>query len=192
MKSASPLKRSASWSEWTCIEKNFISFGYQQLTRGTLLICQFMVTKFLFIFIVVPGAIWSEDWQQLRISGLCLFIKTLQRVIKRQPSKFHWWYSLWMKKEANTEIGHDQFVPTTSSRMPPLLNVTAKQKAAGQARYEAQLASRSIYEPAHVKLPIFMATARGLFPKGTVRNSQVGMDEVVCVDFLVFSGRIES
>jgi len=68
-----------------------------------------------------------------------------------------------------------------TAKMPPLLNVTAKQKAAGQARYEAQLASRSIYEPAHVKLPIFMATARGLFPKGTVRNSQLMMTHFVNV-----------
>ena len=56
--------------------------------------------------------------------------------------------------------------------MPPLRS-SPEMEAAGRLRYETQLKSRSVYQPAHEELPIFMATTRGMFPRGTVRNSQV-------------------
>jgi len=67
------------------------------------------------------------------------------------------------------------------AQMPPLINQPTNQAAAGKARYEAQLQARSIYKPAHLKLPVFMATTRGIFDKGTVRNSQIMMTHFVNV-----------
>jgi len=68
-----------------------------------------------------------------------------------------------------------------TASMPPLQGLTAEQQSVRRARYETQVASRSSYHPAHKQLPIFMATARGLFPKGTVRNSQLMMTHFVNV-----------
>ena len=57
--------------------------------------------------------------------------------------------------------------------MPALQDLSSAEAEAGQARYEVQLASRAIYEPAHKEPPMVVALSRGMFDKGTVRDSQV-------------------
>jgi len=68
-----------------------------------------------------------------------------------------------------------------TAKMPPLYGLTAEQESRRRARYETQRASRSKYNPTRQQLPHFMATARGILPKGTVGNSQLMMKHVVNV-----------
>jgi len=67
------------------------------------------------------------------------------------------------------------------AKMPPMNYSSPEMEAAGRLRYETQVKERSIYQPAHQELPMFMATTRGMFPKGTVRNSQLLMSHFVNV-----------
>lgn len=69
-------------------------------------------------------------------------------------------------------VYYDKKGQRNTVEMPPFLNLTPEEQAAGQARYEAQLACRADL-PAHLELPELIPRPQSKLPKRTVRHSQV-------------------
>lgn len=74
-------------------------------------------------------------------------------------------------------VYYDEKGQRETVKMPPLLNLTPEQQAAGQARYETEHALRANL-PAHLELPEFIPRPQSKLPKHTVRHSQVLMSHM--------------